>query len=152
MPSVWTGTGRSAVMTSCGRTSRPDPGLCRPSIGLSAWRLASGVVVTAEDAGLTPESQILALRWVLATARQDRDVMKLVAAELSQQHPFTTAAELACLTASFAGALSALGFVQAFSDDPDFRSRSRDHDGAVEVIELWMQAILDKLEDDATRG
>jgi hypothetical protein len=44
--------------------------------------------------GLTPESQILALRWVLATARQDRDVMKLVAAELSQQHPFTTAAEL----------------------------------------------------------
>jgi len=95
---------------------------------------------------LTPEGQTLTLRWVLALAHEDRDAAKLVLDEMGhlQVHPADTILDLGLMTVAFAGALGALGFVDAFHNDPGFRERSRDHDGAAEVIELWMQAILDE--------
>src|SRR6185312_5904905 len=89
--------------------------------------------MTAHDPPeLTPEGQTLTLRWVLALAHEDRDAAKLVLDEMGhlQVHPADTILDLGLMTVAFAGALGALGFVDAFHNDPGFRERSRDHDGA----------------------
>jgi hypothetical protein len=93
---------------------------------------------------LTPEGQTLALRAVLAAARLDNEAWKLVLREMSRRDPVDMISEVICVAVHFATALHALGYEQKFND-PDFRDFNRDgHAGAVEVIEQWMQSVLDE--------
>ena len=83
----------------------------------------------------TPEGEAIALRLVLAVARHDRDAMMLIANQLSQHHPGDIVNELACIAADFAHHVSS-----AHGDDSD--------EGAVAVIEQWIQLVLDDIEEE----
>lgn len=79
----------------------------------------------APHTGWNPEAEILALRLVLAVARDDYDAQVTVCNQMSQHRPDDIGRELACIAADFA------------------RGLGGSYDGAAEVIEQWMQWIFD---------
>ena len=86
---------------------------------------------TAPHTGWSPEAEILALRLTLAVARNDYDA-QVVCKEMSSHRPDDIVRELACIAVDFACALG-----------------GGSYEGAAEVIERWMQVILDDIEGRA---
>ena len=80
--------------------------------------------------GCNADAEILALRLVLAVARNDWDAQVTIAQQMQQHNPGFIVKELACIAVDFARWLG-----------------GDSHDGAIKVIEQWMQLVLDDIEE-----
>ncbi len=82
--------------------------------------------------GCNHDAEILALRLVLAFARNDLDAQVTIAQQMQQRHnPGFIIKELACIAVDFALSLG-----------------GDSHEGAVRVIEQWIQLVLDDIEEE----
>jgi hypothetical protein len=86
----------------------------------------------APHTGCNHEAEIIALRLVLAVARNDWDAQVAVCKQMSGHRPEDIVKELACIATDFARFLG-----------------GDSHAGGVRVIEQWMQLVLDDIDEEA---
>jgi hypothetical protein len=87
----------------------------------------------APHTGCNHDAEILALRLVLAVARNDWDAQVVIAKQMQQRHnPGVIVKELACIAADFARFLG-----------------GDSHAGGVQVVEQWMQLVLDDIDEES---